>query len=160
MSVAVFPGSFDPITLGHLDIVRRGATLFDSVIIGVARNAAKKALLELDDRLRLARLAVADLPNVTVEAIPGLLVDFCREREASTIVKGLRSGSDLDDEVPMAAMNRHLGGVETVFVPASGALLHVASTLVRDVARYGGDISDLVTPEVATAVYAALGTRP
>nr|WP_142111364.1 pantetheine-phosphate adenylyltransferase [Rarobacter incanus] len=156
MSVAVFPGSFDPITVGHLDVVRRAAGIFDTVIVAVGRNAAKSALLPLDERLRLAALAVAGIDGATVSEVPGLLAAFCAEKGADVIVKGLRSGSDLDDELPMAAMNRHLTGVETLFLPADGGLGHVASSLVKDVARHGGEIGGLVTPEVAAAVMAAL----
>lgn len=160
MSIAVFPGSFDPITRGHLDIVRRASGMFDRTIVGVATNAGKSPLLTAHQRVELARLAVGDLRGVEVDVVPGLLVEYCRTRAVTAIIKGLRSGSDLDDELPMAAMNRHLTGIETVFLPADGALQHVASSLVKDVARHGGQIADLVSAEVADAVYAALGTTP
>ena len=159
MTVAVCPGSFDPFTLGHLDVVRRAASLFDVVVVGVARNSAKSALLDPATRVRLASQAVAGLPNVRVDVVPGLLVDFCREVGARAIVKGLRGGADLDAETPMALMNRHLVGVETVFVIGDQSLAHVASSMVKDVARYGGPIDDLVPPGVADAVRAALAAR-
>ena len=159
MTVAVCPGSFDPFTLGHLDVVRRAASLFDVVVVGVARNSAKSALLDPETRVRLASEAVADLPNVRVDVVPGLLVDFCREVGARAIVKGLRGGADLDAETPMALMNRHLVGVETVFVIGDQSLAHVASSMVKDVARYGGPIDDLVPPGIADAVRAALAAR-
>lgn len=160
MSIAVCPGSFDPITLGHLDIVRRARRMFDVVVVGVAKNAAKNALLGPVERVELARTALAADPetaDVRVEVVPGLLVDFCRELGAVAVVKGLRGGADFDAELPMALMNRHLTGVETVFVPGEQRYAHVASSLVKDVARYGGPIDDLVPDGVADAVRAALG---
>jgi pantetheine-phosphate adenylyltransferase len=160
VSIAVCPGSFDPITLGHLDIVRRARRMFDVVVVGVARNAAKNALLGPEERVELARAALGADPetaDVRVEVVPGLLVDFCREVGAVAVVKGLRGGADFDAELPMALMNRHLTGVETVFVPGEQRYAHVASSLVKDVARYGGPIDDLVPPGVADAVRAALG---
>ncbi|MGF0117371.1 pantetheine-phosphate adenylyltransferase [Promicromonospora sp. Marseille-Q5078] len=159
MSIAVCPGSFDPITLGHLDIVRRARRMFDVVVVGVARNASKNALLGPEQRVELARAALAADPetaDVRVEVVPGLLVDFCREIGAAAVVKGLRGGADFDAELPMALMNRHLTGVETVFVPGEQRYAHVASSLVKDVARFGGPIDDLVPPGVADAVRAAL----
>lgn len=149
------PGSFDPVTLGHLDVVRRAADLFDEVVVAVATNAAKRPLLPAAQRVALAGAAVAGLPRVRVAEVPGLLVDFCRGVGATAIVKGLRFGGDYDAELPMAWMNRHLG-VETVFLPADPAVAHIASSLVKDVARYGGPIEDLVPPGVAEAVRAAL----
>ncbi|MFD6175463.1 MULTISPECIES: pantetheine-phosphate adenylyltransferase [unclassified Isoptericola] len=159
MSIAVCPGSFDPITLGHLDIVRRARRMFDEVVVGVARNASKNALLAPEQRVELARAALAADPetaDVRVEVVPGLLVDFCHEVGAVAVVKGLRGGADFDAELPMALMNRHLTGVETVFVPGEQRYAHVASSLVKDVARYGGPIEDLVPPGVAAAVREAL----
>ncbi|WP_100349995.1 pantetheine-phosphate adenylyltransferase [Luteimicrobium subarcticum] len=156
MSLAVCPGSYDPITLGHLDVVRRARGVFDEVVVGVAQNAGKSALLAVAERVDLARAAVADLDGVRVEPVPGLLVDFCRSVGARAVVKGLRGGADFDGELPMALMNRHLAGVETFFLPGDPALAHVASSLVKDVARYGGDIDDLVPEGVGDAVRAAL----
>lgn len=156
MTIAVCPGSFDPFTLGHLDVVRRARHLVPEVIVGVARNSSKSTLLTLDERLAVARAAVAGLDGVRVEAVPGLLVDFCREQGATVVVKGLRGGADYDAEIPMALMNRHLAGVETVFVVGDGALAHVASSLVKDVARFGGEIDDLVPPGVGDLVRDAL----
>lgn len=157
MTIAVLPGSFDPVTLGHVDIAARAATLFEQVIVAVAHNSAKTPLLDVATRLELASGALAHLPNVTVEATQGLLVAFCRERHAGVIVKGLRGGADYDYERPMALMNRSLTGIETVFVTGDPALAHVASSLVRDVARHGGDISAYVPEAVAAAVGAATG---
>jgi pantetheine-phosphate adenylyltransferase len=160
VTTAVCPGSFDPITLGHLDIVRRARRMFDVVVVGVARNPTKSGLLPAEQRVELARAAVAADPetaDVRVDLVPGLLVDFCREVGATAVVKGLRGGADFDAELPMALMNRHLTGVETVFVPGDQRYAHVASSLVKDVARYGGPVDDLVPDGVAEAVRTALG---
>jgi pantetheine-phosphate adenylyltransferase len=160
VSTAVCPGSFDPLTLGHLDVVRRARSMFDRVVVGVARNSSKSALLTLERRVELARAAVADLDGVDVEPVPGLLSAFCRDVGAVAVVKGLRGGADVDHEVPMALMNRHLSGVETVFVLGDPRLAHVASSLVKDVARHGGPIADLVPAGVEQAVREALGVGP
>jgi pantetheine-phosphate adenylyltransferase len=157
VTIAVCPGSFDPLTLGHVDVVRRARSMFDEVIVGVARNSSKSALLDVDTRVALARAALADDDGVRVEVVDGLLADFVREVGASALVKGLRGGADFDNELPMALMNRHLTGVETVFVVGDPGLAHVASSLVKDVARFGGPIDDLVPPGVAVAVREALG---
>ncbi len=154
--IAVCPGSFDPVTLGHLDIVRRARTLFDEVVVAVGINSGKAPLLDADTRLRLFTDAVADQAGVRVVRMPGLLADLCHELGASAIVKGLRGGADYDAEQPMALMNRHLSGVETVFVTGAPELAHVSSTMVKDVARHGGSISDLVPPAVDDAVRTAL----
>lgn len=158
MSIAVVPGSFDPVTLGHLDVIRRAGGLFDEVVVGVATNVGKAPLLSADERVRLLDIAVAGLAHVRVALVPGLLVDFCREVGATAVVKGLRSGGDYDAELPMAWMNGHLG-VETLFLPAAPEVAHIASSLVKDVARHGGSIEDLVPVGVADAVRAAL-VRP
>ena len=159
MSIAVCPGSFDPITLGHLDVIRRGAALVDEVVVAVATNSGKRPLLDLDERVDLARLAVAGLPTVRVEAVSGLLVDYCRQVGATILLKGLRNGADYDAELPMALMNRHLSGVETIFLPADRSVAHIASSLVKDVARHGGRIDDLVPPGVADVVRARWAQR-
>lgn len=155
MSIAVVPGSFDPVTLGHLDVIRRAALLFDEVVVGVATNAGKSPLLGADERVALLEAAVAGLGAVRVARVPGLLVDFCHEVGATAVVKGLRSGGDYDAELPMAWMNAHLG-VETLFLPATPEVAHIASSLVKDVARHGGSVEDLVPPGVEAAVLARL----
>lgn len=160
MTIAVLPGSFDPVTLGHVDIATRAAGLFDQLIVAVAHNSAKTPLLDVGARVALASDALRHLPNVTVAAADGLLVSFCRERGATAIVKGLRGGADYDYERPMALMNRSLTGIETVFITGDAALAHVASSLVRDVARHGGDISPYVPAGVADAVVAAVRSAP
>lgn len=156
MTTAVFPGTFDPITLGHVDIAQRARALFDTVIIAVAQNSTKTPLLDAAIRVELARDAVAGIPGIEVAQVDGLLVDFCRQVEADAIVKGLRGGSDFDAESPMALMNRSLTGVETLFLIGDNALSHIASSLVRDVARHGGDIAAYVPANVPGAVAAAL----
>lgn len=156
MSIAVCPGSFDPVTLGHLDLIRRARALFDEVVVGVAFNAAKRSLLDIDTRRTLLDAAVADLPGVRVAVVPGLLAEFCHEIGAVAVVKGLRGGADFDAEHPMALMNRHLTGVETVFVVGDPRLAHIASSMVKDVARHGGDVADLVPAGVRPALHAAL----
>jgi pantetheine-phosphate adenylyltransferase len=160
VSTAVCPGSFDPITLGHLDVVRRARTMFDEVVVAIASNSSKSALLTVEQRVGLARDALVDDPGIRVEPVVGLLADFVRDQGAVAVVKGLRGGADFDAELPMALMNRHLSGVETVFVVADPAFAHIASSLVKDVARFGGAVEDLVPPGVARAVRAALGQVP
>jgi len=160
---AVFPGSFDPFTLGHLDVVRRGLRLFDRVIVAVAQNSAKSGWFTAEQRVALVRDTLAaelgdDAARVTVVAAPGLIIDTCREHDAVAIIKGLRGGADFDAEVPMALMNRHLSGVETVFIVGDPSLNHISSSLVKDIAKYGGDVTGLVAPPVARALAAAVAS--
>ncbi|MPV51210.1 pantetheine-phosphate adenylyltransferase [Pseudactinotalea sp. HY158] len=157
--IAVCPGSFDPVTLGHVDLVRRATALADEVVVAVGTGYGKNALLAPEQRRDLFAAAVADLPGVRVELMPGLLVDLCREVGARAVIKGIRGGADYDHEQPMALMNRHLAGIETVFLPADPTVAHISSTMVRDVARYGGPIADLVPAGVEDAVRAALADR-
>jgi pantetheine-phosphate adenylyltransferase len=144
MRRAVCPGSFDPPTNGHLDIIGRAARLFDEVTVGVLVNPSKSSVFSVDERLGMLRQLVADVDNVKVEAFEGLLVDFCRDHDVDVIVKGLRAVSDFDYELQMAQMNSRLTGVETVFVPTSPEWSFLASSLVKEVARLGGDVSGLV----------------
>lgn len=156
MSTVVFPGSFDPITLGHVDIAVRARLLFDHVIVAIAHNSTKRPLLDVDTRVAIAQQALAHVDGIEVASTSGLLVQFCEERGATAIVKGLRGGADYDLERPMALMNRALTGIETVFVTGDSALAHVASSLVRDVARHGGDITPFVPQGVEHVVLHAL----
>ncbi|MBE6477776.1 MAG: pantetheine-phosphate adenylyltransferase [Propionibacteriaceae bacterium] len=149
---AVVPGSFDPITLGHLDIITRAHDVFSEVIVAVGRNTTKNYLFDLDERLALVRDAVSGLDGVSVEPIDALLVDFCREHGAAIIVKGVRFGSDFDYELQMSQLNRMLSGVETVLLPAGHDYGTISSTLLREVAANNGDISRFVTPAVHEAV--------
>jgi pantetheine-phosphate adenylyltransferase len=139
---AVCPGSFDPVTLGHLDVVRRAATLFDEVVVAVGTNPSKSRLFTDDERLDMLRRACADIDGVTVASFRGLLTDFCTANDLHAIVKGLRAGTDFDYELPMAHMNSTLApGVETVYLPTSAGWSFVSSSLVKEVAGFGGDVS-------------------
>ena len=150
--VAVFPGSFDPLTRGHEDLVRRALSFADTVIVAVAVNITKQPLFTLDERVSLIRQAVAD-PRVEVRSFDGLLADFVRAAGATLIVRGLRAVSDFEYEFQMALMNRTLApGVETVFVVPAFDLTYLSSSLVREVARFGGDVSRLVHPAVEQAL--------
>ncbi|HEX5429092.1 MAG TPA: pantetheine-phosphate adenylyltransferase [Pedococcus sp.] len=156
----VCPGSYDPVTLGHVDIIRRAAALYDEVVVAVLHNPAKTGTFSPQERRDLVVEACTDLPNVRVELFGGrLLVDVCRDVEAGSIVKGLRGGTDFAYELPMALMNRHLTGVETVFLPGDPQFGHVSSSLVKEVARYGGDISGLVGDRVRDALAERLAER-
>lgn len=152
MSIGVCPGSYDPITFGHVDVVRRARSVFDEVIVGVARNQSKRYLFDDEERLELARQAVSGIGGVRVEFVPGLLADFVRHVGGSAIVKGLRGSADYDDEQSMALLNRHLSGVETVFILGDPGLAHISSSHVKDIARYGGNVEDLVPSAVARAL--------
>lgn len=151
--VCVCPGSFDPVTHGHLDVIRRATVLFDEVVVAVLTNPAKRTLFELDERLELLGVALAGESTlgggVRVEAVAGgLLVDYCRRVGAQAVVKGLRSGTDFAYERPMALMNRQLSGVETMFLPAEPRFEHVSSSLVKEVAGHGGDVSGMLPDPV------------
>jgi pantetheine-phosphate adenylyltransferase len=159
MTRAVCPGSFDPVTNGHLDIVRRAAAIFDELVVATGTNPSKSRLFEADERLDMLREVCADLPNVTVSGFAGLIVDFCREIGAQAIVKGLRGGNDYEYELPMAQMNAHLTGVETVFLPTTASLGYVSSSLVKEVASLGGDVSALVPPSVHVRLQKRLDER-
>jgi pantetheine-phosphate adenylyltransferase len=154
---AVCPGSFDPVTNGHLDIVSRASELFDEVTVAVLFNRGKEGLFSVDDRLEMLRVVAQDYTNVDVDAFHGLLVDFCTSHGISTIVKGLRAVSDFDYELQMAQMNRSLAGVETVFVPTSPEYSFLASSLVKEVAAYGGDVSGLIPGHVLERLLVRLG---
>jgi len=146
---AVCPGSFDPVTNGHLDVIQRASSRFDRLLVACLRNAGKHPLFDLDIRLALLNEVVADLDNVEVAAFDGLLVDFCREQGVSVIVKGLRAVSDFEYELQMAQMNSHLGNVETFFMTTSPIYSFLSSSLVKEVARFGGDVTDFVPSAVA-----------
>jgi pantetheine-phosphate adenylyltransferase len=151
--IAVYPGSFDPPTRGHTDLVHRSLALADRVIVAVARNATKQPLFTVDERLEMLRQVTGGEPRVTFESFDGLLVNFARDRGATLIVRGLRAVSDFEYEFQMAMMNRHLlPGLETVFLVPPEDATYLSSSLVREVARYGGDVSTLVHPVVAAAL--------
>ena len=160
----VCPGSFDPVTLGHVDVVRRAAALFDEVVVAVLHNPAKAGTFGVDERMDLVRAGLAEGGElegvVRVEAFADrLLVDVCHDVGATAIVKGLRGGTDFAYELPMALMNRHLSGIETLFVPGDPRLEHVSSSLVRQVSAYGGDVTGLVPDVVRDALVALSTTR-
>ncbi len=155
--IAVYPGSFDPITRGHEDLIRRAKSFADSVIVAVSVNVAKQPLFGLEERVALIRQAVDD-PAVDVRSFDGLLADFARAAGASVIVRGLRAVSDFEYEFQMALMNRKLApGVETVFLVPAFDLTYLSSSLVREVARFGGDVSQLVHPVVQKALKKKFG---
>jgi pantetheine-phosphate adenylyltransferase len=145
---AVCPGSFDPVTNGHVDVINRAAALYDELVVAVLVNPGKAGLFSVDERMELLREAVADLPNVTVDSFQGLLVDYCRTHDIPVIVKGLRAVSDFEYELQMAQMNRELAGIETLFVPTAPQVGHLSSSLVKQVAQFGGDVSHLVPKAV------------
>jgi pantetheine-phosphate adenylyltransferase len=156
----VCPGSYDPVTLGHADVIERAAALYDEVVVAVLHNPAKAGLFPPDERRKLLEDAVAHHANVRVEVYTDrLLVDVCREAEAEAVVKGLRGGTDFAYELPMALMNRHLTGIETVFLPGDPRFEHISSSLIKEVARLGGDISGLVSDAVRDALLARLQTE-
>jgi len=155
MRRAVCPGSFDPVTNGHLDIVGRASRLFDEVIIGVLINQHKTGLFTIEERIEMLREVTASYGNVRVESFRGLLVDFCRDQRAAVVVKGLRAVSDFDYELQMAQMNIGLSGVETLFMPTNPLYSFLSSSLVKEVAKWGGDVS----PHVPDLVGERLITR-
>ena len=156
--IAIYPGSFDPVTRGHEDIVRRSLHLADKLIVAVAANQEKEPLFTIEERVELLKTALGDLAGVEVRSFDGLLTEFAREHEARIIIRGLRAFSDFDYESQMALMNRQLyPDIETVFLVPALHLTYVSSSLVREVARLRGDVSSLVHPAVDAALKAKLG---
>ncbi len=152
-TIAVYPGSFDPVTNGHLDIISRGAKVFDKVIVAVLHNRNKVPLFSVEERLQLLRSATKDFPNVEVDHFNGLLVDYIREQNAQTIIRGLRAVSDFEYEMQAASINRKLDpSVETFFMMTNNQYSYLSSSIVKEVAKFGGNVSDIVPPEVAKAL--------
>jgi len=150
VGIALCPGSFDPVTYGHLDIIERTSRHFDGVIVAVIRNPQKsESLFSLDERQEMLHEVTSHLPNIQIEMFKGLLVDFAKDHGAEAIVKGLRAVSDFDYELQMAQMNQRLSGIETFFISTSPQHSFLSSSLVREVARFGGDVSSMVPPVVA-----------
>lgn len=148
MRVAVCPGTFDPVTTGHLDIIERATNLYDRVVVGVAENPPKKLLFTSEERVRLVKDAVVGYKNVVVEPFDGLLVEFAHKHGANTIIKGLRAVTDFEHEFQMAQLNRELDqSIETVFIMASPKFAYLSSSAVKEIAEYGGSIKGLVPPE-------------
>ena len=160
-TTALYPGSFDPITFGHLDVIERAAKLFDRLIIAVAHNADKHPLFSADERVELVRGCIGDRPNVEVVTFDGLLVDFAKKAGASAVVRGLRAVTDFEYEFQMALMNKTLSPeLETVFLTSREAFTYISSRVIKEVARLGGDIVKFVPPNVAAALHRALNVRP
>jgi len=160
MVKAVYPGTFDPITRGHEDLVRRAATLFNEVVVGVADSREKHPFFTLEERLRLAREVLEPLHNVRVEGFSGLLMNFVRGEKARVILRGLRAVSDFEFEFQMAGMNRNLyPDVETLFLTPGDQYMFVSATIVREIASLGGEVDKFVDPRVASALAAKVGKR-
>ncbi len=149
MTVAIYPGSFDPMTLGHVDVITRAARLFDEIIMAVVTNPSKASLIPPEDRVQLIRECLGHLPNVRVESFDGLTVQFARQKRADAIIRGLRAVSDFENEFMMSQMNKLLEPeIETVFIMAGQEYQFLSSSLVKEVSGYGGDISKVVPPAV------------
>ena len=153
MRTAIYPGSFDPLTNGHLDVVQRAAKLFDRVVVAVAKNADKKPLFSFDERLELVKKSIVHLPNVEADAFDGLLVNYVVNQKAQSIVRGLRAVSDFEFEFQLALMNRKLNeNVETIFMMPKDTYTFLSSRIVKEIARLGGDVGPFVPPHVQVAL--------
>ena len=158
MATAFYPGTFDPVTLGHVDLIRRAAKLFDEVIVGVAGNRDKSPLFTLEERVSLLEQVVCGMENVHVIGFNNLLIDCVREQNADTILRGLRAVSDFEYEFQLAAMNRHLDpGIETTFLTPAESYAFLSSTLIKEVASLGGDVREFVPPQVMKALKRVYG---
>lgn len=154
---ALCPGTFDPVTNGHLDIIERAAHRFGAVLVGVLDNPSKQPMFDVQERVEMLREVTASIPGVTVEAFDGLLVEFAKARGVDVVVKGLRAITDFEYEIQMAQMNHRLGGVETLFMTTSPTWSFLSSSLVREVSRLGGDVTELVPAPVARRLATKLG---
>lgn len=151
--IAVVPGSFDPITNGHIDIIRRAADVFDTVYVAVLNNSAKKPLFTIEERTALIKEVTKDLPNIRIETSSGLLIDYAREKKAKAIVRGLRAVSDFEYEMQITSMNRVLDeNIETFFIMSKNQYSFLSSSIVKEVAKYGGNVSELVPAHVEQAL--------
>ena len=161
MKIAVYPGSFDPITLGHLNIIKRAAVCFDKLVVCVLVNSEKDGgLFNPEERVELIQRVVGRLPNVEVDRSSGLLSDYCRRRKACAVVKGLRAVSDYEKEVQMALINRKLNPrLETMFLPSSTKYTYISSSMVKEMARYGADLSDFLPREIIEDVQRKYGQQ-
>ena len=159
MRRAVCPGSFDPVTYGHLDIIGRASKLYDEVIVAVLVNKTKSSLFTVEERMEMLAAVTAGYGNIRVDSFHGLLVDYCRTHDAPAVVKGLRAVSDFDYELQMAQMNHDLGGVETLFMATNPTYSFLSSSLVKEVATYGGDVSGLLPPLVLERLQHRLAER-
>lgn len=153
MTIAVYPGTFDPVTHGHADLVVRASRHFDQVIVAIARDTGKSTTCSIEQRIELAQTVFADNDKVAVVAFDGLLVEFCRQQHANVVIRGLRAVSDFEYEFQLASMNRHLApDIETLFLTPSEKYAFISSSLVREIARLGGDVSEFVHPAVQAAL--------
>jgi len=159
MKRVVCPGSFDPITFGHLDIIKRASELFDEVVIAVLVNTTKKTLFTVDERLEMIREVTAELPNVRVDSWRGLLVDYCEAHGVKAIVKGLRAVTDFDYELQMSQINLQLKGIETLFMATAPAHSFLSSSLVKEIATFGGDVSAYLPASIIPRVTERLASR-
>ncbi|MCK4601073.1 MAG: pantetheine-phosphate adenylyltransferase [Phycisphaerae bacterium] len=155
--LAIFPGTFDPMTNGHLDVIRRGARLFDRLVVAVGENPDKASMLDQDKRAEIVREVMADIANVRVETYSGLTVDFARKLGAAAILRGLRNTSDLQHEFQMALTNRAVADVETIFIMTGGECAFTSSSLIRQIAQMGGDVSAMVPPQVLSHIRTGRG---
>ncbi|MBP1588375.1 MAG: pantetheine-phosphate adenylyltransferase [Clostridia bacterium] len=157
MRIGVYPGSFDPLTNGHLDIIMRASKLFDLLIVGILKNDSKQAVFTMEERVSQIERCTADLKNVKVEMFKGLLVDFVREKKAGTIVRGLRAVSDYEYELQMAMLNKHMSPeVDTIFFMTDIHNSFLSSSVIKDIAQHGGNIRGLVPDEIVDEIYAKL----
>ena len=161
MKTAIYPGSFDPVTYGHLDIIRRAADIFDELIISVLNNVRKTPLFSVEERVKILEDATKDMPNIRIESFSGLLVDYAREKDVHVIVRGLRAITDFEYELQNAQTNRLLSGEEldTMFFTTSLQYSYLSSTTVKEIASYGGDVSRCVPEFVAELIYGKFGIR-
>ncbi|TKB47586.1 pantetheine-phosphate adenylyltransferase [Ferrimonas sediminicola] len=158
--IAIYPGTFDPITNGHLDLIKRSAKLFDKVVVGIATSASKQPLFDLDKRVELAKAITADMDNVEIQGFTGLLVDFAKAQKADVLIRGLRAVADFEYEFQLAGMNRHLHPeMETIFLTPAQKYTFISSSLVKDVAFHGGDVSTFLHPVVEQAVAEEMARR-
>lgn len=160
MNIAIVPGSFDPVTNGHLDIIRRTAQLFDTVYVSILSNSTKSPLFSVEERIELIKRVTKDMPNVKVEGFTGLLVDYARQKGAKFIVKGLRAVTDFEYEFQMSLTNKQLASeIETFFITTSSQYAYLSSSLVKEVAKYCGDISQMVPHEIIEDIQRKIGGR-
>ncbi|MFA9375689.1 MAG: pantetheine-phosphate adenylyltransferase [Lachnotalea sp.] len=158
MTRAIYPGSFDPVTFGHLDIIQRSANLFDELIVGVLNNTSKSPLFSVEERVNMLKETTKDIPNIRVASFRGLLVDFVKETDASVVVRGLRAITDFEYELQLAQTNHVLyPSVDTMFLTAKLEYSYLSSTIVREVATFGGDISKFVPEQIARDMYKKYG---
>jgi pantetheine-phosphate adenylyltransferase len=161
MKTAVYPGSFDPVTFGHLDIIRRASAMFDELIVAVMTNSAKTPLFTLDERVKMLRESVKDLPNVRIESFGGLLIDYCKTNNIHIVIRGLRAITDFEYELQIAQTNKELSHnqVDTVFLTTSLRYSYLSSSVVKEIASYNGDISPCVPDFIADSLYKKYGHK-